>query len=376
MQLGEEQILNSAELELNTRNKLELFDLIKSGDSILMAGAGCSATIYPAWSRFLDYLTAEAKECDPKFLPWDVNKEDALAFASRVKNCIGAEKYYFLISRQYKPSLVKQNHEGFHEVLCSLPFRGITTTNYDVVLEHALSRITKGSQVNYSICIEGLEKAEIFEFLQSLNHGNLPKKVFHIHGIYNIPNSIILCDHEYEQKYGFSRRSIGSSGLFEGINGELTKEQFQSLLSDHAMIWTPLRKILWSLFATRRLIFIGFSMNDPYFNKMLEFVSSDLHTYYSEAHYIILRITKENKERVIDFAEMLKQKYGMQTVFFEDDDEKKGLERFIQEINNSINIVPEDLNNKHRQIADTIVGDVDLTRRLFKISREKNEHED
>ena len=117
-------------------------------------------------------------------------------------------------------------------------------------------------------------------------------------------------------------------------------------------------------------------MNDPYFNKMLEFVSADLHTYHSEAHYIVLRITKENKVRIMSFAMMLKQKYGIQTVFFEDNNEYKGLERFIQEMNNSINNESKDLDNKHIQIADIIAGDVDLTANLFKISREKNEHED
>ena len=39
-------------------------------------------------------------------------------------------------------------------------------------------------------------------------------------------------------------------------------------------VWTLHRKLLWAVLATRRVVFIGFSMEDPYFDNMLETVSA------------------------------------------------------------------------------------------------------
>jgi hypothetical protein len=373
---AENQIFSPSELEENKQRKAQLFKLISSGDSILMVGAGSSASIYPDWSSFIKLLEDESKGIDVNFTPFDVNSEDFLCFADRAKVCLGESSYYHYIYNQYRPKL--KTHERYHEILCSLyhnnKFKAITTTNYDIVLENALGSVT-GNGVDNSIWIDdGIEPAKIFEFLLSLNYSQVTKRILHIHGKYDIKPSIILSESEYKAKYGFSITKPVKS-LYQSVKeGLVSEEEFNSLLNQHGLVWTPHRKILWSLFATRRMVFIGFSMSDPYFQKMLDNVKEDLHTQEYSAHYLILRITLANKERVLAFSKNVKKKYGLETVFFEDDETFLGLERFIYEMENETKDIIENIKPKHniKFKLRTAINDKDLTNELMKISREQN----
>jgi hypothetical protein len=82
-------------------------------------------------------------------------------------------------------------------------------------------------------------------------------------------------------------------------------------------VWTLHRKLLWSILATRRVVFVGFSMDDPYFNKMLETVSTDLWVRNKSIHFAIMGISPENIKDSKDKADNLKLKYGVETVFYE-----------------------------------------------------------
>ena len=84
--------------------------------------------------------------------------------------------------------------------------------------------------------------------------------------------------------------------------------------------WTFHRKLLWAVLATRRVVFVGFSMEDPYFNKMLEIVSADLWDWDKSIHFAIMGISAEDREDIQDSkdkADRLKSKYGIDTVFYE-----------------------------------------------------------
>jgi hypothetical protein len=291
-----------------------------------------------------------------------------------VKSCVGADPYYNLIFRSFKEK--EQTHEKFHESLCRLlhnkKLRGITTTNYDPVFEFALNAVTK-EQVK-SICIDSnMEQARIFEFLMSLNDVNSRKGILHIHGYCDQKDSIILSKSEYESKYGFKLLQPAST-IFDSIQrNEMDEAQFSGLLKDYGLVWTTHRKIMWSLFATRRLIFIGFSLSDPYFNKMLEFVSNDLHTYGYDMHFLILRIkTVEEKDRAKIKATQLKEKFGIETIFYEEDESNTGLENFVFEMEKEMNFdggaeqIAEAIVLKHEQEDDEI-----LTQKLINESKKR-----
>ena len=251
-----------------------------------------------------------------------------------------------------------------------LPFKALTTTNYDVMLESALITITRNP--DNSLCFEGENKVKIYEFLASLNPNvNTTRRVIHLHGKYDVNNSIILGGKEYSSKYGFTINTPVDS-LYDQIQeGHISKEKFQELLVSYGYEWPIRRKLLWTLLAARRIVFFGFSMNDPYFIKMLDFVKEDLSTYEAETHYVVLRITQNNKQRAFDFARRLKNDYGIETVFFEDDEKFDGLEKFVQELGNEILGAQEPITGvavvKAEQVSPD--GDEELTNELFELTK-------
>lgn len=364
-----ESTLTEEEQVENERRKKDLVDFISSGQAILMAGAGCSAPIYPAWPDFIALLLEKARESDPTF---NEDAKDFLPFADKVKSCLGTKKYYSLIYNTFKPQPV--SHQSYHEQLCRLPFKGITTTNYDLILESALNKVAPA--VNLSLHFEGSTATTIHEFLMSLNaHKSTTRKVAHLHGIYNIEDSIVLSETEYEHKYGFKVNQPEES-LFEKVAAGMSKEEFQHALLSYGYEWPLRRKLLWSLLATRRIVFIGFGMSDPYFIKMFEEIKKDLSTYYTESHFLVLRITENDKTQTMEFAKMLQTEYGIQTVFYLDKaNDYGGLAKFVGQLDDLINpakpivsrIMEEE--NSHKK------GDLNVTDKLMAIARNQQANE-
>lgn len=364
-----EETLIKEELAANIRRKESLIDFISSGDAILMAGAGCSGSLYPAWPDFVASLEKAAKSHDPAFSSDPTN---FLEFADKVKECLGDDKYYAFIYKTFKPGAT--THEHFHETLCHLPFKGITTTNYDTILESALNVIAPSA--NHSLHFEGTTKAKIHEFLMSLNHNkNLPKRIAHLHGICGEDASIVLGGKEYMSKYGFDIIPHNDT-LYDKVKDGMLKKEFQDALISYGYEWPLRRKLLWSLLATRRIVFMGFSMTDPYFKKMLEFVKEDLGTYYSESHFLVLRVTKSSYKRSIDYSRRLKDDYGIETVFyFDGEDDYSGLSKFIAELD--IINVSKPVTNK---IADDALplpktGSSSVRDKLLAIGKKQNSDE-
>ncbi|MCH8291044.1 SIR2 family protein [Candidatus Poribacteria bacterium] len=155
----------------------------------------------------------------------------------------------------------------------------------------------------------------VHEFLLARNNDRqIPQRIAHLHGWYRNPQSIILSFKDYTEAYG----------LLVGQAGQHQESEYR---------WTLHRKLLWSVLATRRVVFVGFSMSDPYLNKMLETVSADLWGWDKSIHFAIMSISPKNAEDSKAKAERLKSEYGVCTVFYEDFDQShRGLERIVAEI--------------------------------------------
>lgn len=369
--MTEEPLLSASETDENNKRRQKLMLLISSGEAILMAGAGCSGAIYPPWPEFVNLLNEQVKKFQPDF---DENPEDFLTFADKAKEAMGEDPYYHFMYQQFCPKQDKLTTD-LHTALCRLPFKAFTTTNYDLLLDTALRAETGFPDT--SVCFDGENKVKIYEFLSSINpNSGAPKRVIHLHGKYDINNSIILGGKEYASKYGFTIREPAVS-LFDQIQaGDITRERFQELLVSHGYEWPIRRKILWTLLAARRIVFMGFSMNDPYFLKMLDFVKVDLSTYEAETHYLVLRITSENKKYALETATRLKREYGIECVFFPDDESFNGLTRFTEGLVNEI--VPP-VRTKRRPVAEVAEvsmesndGDEALTEELFALTKKQD----
>lgn len=366
------QLFSPDELRDNDHIRQGLLNLLASGEGLFMAGAGCTATLFPPWIEFLTRLYIEAKEKDPDIPDFVSSGEDYLTYADRLKTALGKEDYYRLIYTNFRSQA--KSHERVHEAICRFlhhkKVKAIITTNFDLVLESALNVVSKLRAE--SVWIEdNIEKAMIFEFLLSLNDDQTAKRIFHLHGICHQRDSIILSKTEYESKYGF-RLHTPPGSIYDSIkDGGLSPEQFTELMKDFAIDWTIHRKLLWSFFATRRLIFLGFSLDDPYFNKMLEFVSTDLHPHGYSIHYLILRIvTDEDKTRAIAKSAYLKKNFGIETIFYQENETNTGFANFIADLENAIISVATE-----RVVADDDVkldeGDDEITKMLIEKNRRK-----
>ena len=310
------EVFTPQERNENTERKRELIELVVSGEAVLMVGAGSSARVgYETWDGLMEKLEELSIQCG-EGLDQD-RKNDLLAYAEDIKSHIikktgSLNRYhsclYELFKRKSPPC------DDFHKMLVSLPFRGILTTNYDTVLEAALGVIDPGPASDNFLVIDESSAARVHEFLMSMNNDRrMTKRIAHLHGKFDPAASIILTIEDYRRAYGLN------------LTDEESHQQNESKLRF---------RLLWAVLATRRVVFVGFSMDDPYLNKILEVVTEDLWTWNKSTHYAIMDISSKVAEDSKDKAKMLDMENGVSTVFYEDTDGlHKGLEKIIEEIN-------------------------------------------
>lgn len=319
-------VFTPEEREQNEARKNELMKLVASGEALLFVGAGSSARVgYCTWLSLLRELEELACDCDDGFVV-DENKRQnnplrQLQYAQRIKNCIkektgNLNKYHNLLYKLFRPH--NPPFDDFHKTLVRLPFKGILTTNYDTVLEAALGEKDPVFAHDNSLVIEEGSAKRVSEFLLSLDFKEKCScRIAHLHGIYNRPNSLILSLDDYIRVYRLSPY----------------KGKSESKLQDAAPSWSLHRKLLWAILATRRVVFIGFSMDDPYLKGMLDFVSGDLWRWGESVHFAVMSISPANADKTKIEFEHLQKKYGVGVVFYEDfDGSHQGLEQIIAEV--------------------------------------------
>ncbi len=321
--MNNQEIFTPDERNENLERKRELIDLVDSGEAVLMVGAGSSARVgYVTWDGLMKELEDLATKCDKD----DEDDEDfeinnlkrekkPLEYAEDIKTHICQKIgdlviYNNLLYDLFEPK--SPAYDEFHRLLVDLPVRGILTTNYDTVLEAALLGKEREAEMNQEdipsiddkqVVIDHDAHTLIHEFLLArYNDPYIPQRILHLHGFYRNPKSIILSSKDYSEAYGT---------IIVNDNSENNED------SSIKEVWTFHRKLLWSILATRRVIFVGFSMDDPYFEKMLDTVGADLWVRNKSIHFAIMGISPENIKGSKDKADRLKLRYGVETVFYE-----------------------------------------------------------
>lgn len=313
----EDTIFNADELEQNRLRKKELFNTLASGEMILFIGAGCSiAAEYPPWPKLIKALhdlanTSATLETPPGGFG------DPLQYVDAIKNHIrkhesDLEKYYAHLSREYGG----RRSAHIHGLIAALPVRGFVTTNYDRCLETVLRKSSPDtncisidnsfSRDMVSKCLLSLSSvrfSEVQDVLPDVGPNDLPavdcRPIIHIHGTYDRANEIVLSREDYERAYGLNRSPDGPDYL------------------NSSKDWTLHRRILWALLATRRTLFVGFSLDDPYLGAMLSMVGKDLWHFDRDVHFAILPIADKESEKSKAKAQKLFQDWGIRTIFYE-----------------------------------------------------------
>ena len=343
----EENVEQKSELEL----KGELTELVGSRETVLIVGAGSSKRLgYPDWQELLQEVEKLTTECDVDFKPnIKLREYKPLEYVDIMKRHIfshqdGGRKYYALFDRLFGSKEILESELHFHKTLVSLPFRGFLTTNYDLILEDALQTIGEVNAHKDSFIVNENTAGQVHRFLLAMLDTET-RGVAHLHGKYDDPERIVLGSEDYQSIYDppFSRE-ISKSNFFQRICfWILRREENQA---QQGSKWTLHRKLLWAVLATRQVVFVGFSMKDPYFKKMLESVSNDLWRWDRSIHFAITSISSKNSEAIQARyrAAKFKRDYGIETLFYTDTDGKhQGLADIVYEVAKELGVsVPSD----------------------------------
>ena len=319
--------LNSVQLEEeNNIAKTKIISLLREKNAILMVGSGSSKIVdYPLWGELIENLR---KNFTPNLdkPPKDICLE---LYADKIKDQIINEgkikEYHKFLEKTFQPKKTS-NHTQFHCALVKLGFCGIVTTNYDIVLETAV--MDAFSNDCFHLCVPQdlcLSKPyRVFDFLRSISSKNDHSSVLHLHGCYNNSEEIVLTRRDYLKRYG-EIQSKGSNDGFVGI-----------LDTNH-------KKVIWSLLTMKTLVFVGFSMTDPFFMDIIDIVQNDFQLDNDIIHLAIMPY-ESSLEREKTYLSLKKK--GILPVFYYvpklDGSNKtsnhSGLEKLIFELADTIGV--------------------------------------
>ena len=348
-------LLTPEELAQNEGRKRAMVDLFVSEETILVIGAGCSVRLkYPTWRALLsrlESLAAEiAKDHGTEFHP-DAGqaRKDPLRYADGIRAFIyrcdlKLDRYYGFLSREFG----RREIDTFHRLLVELPSRGILTTNYDPCLEEALARTHRSViAADPFLVIEDDSVGLVSEFLASLNRNSgAPRRIAHLHGRYDRPKSIILTQSDYEARYhsrfNEAQRAAIRDVFLDGVGSQqaVSVDGLIEQLESAVPPWSLHRKLLWGILATRRVVFIGFSLDDPYLGQMLALVTNDLWLWNQHRHFAIMALPDVDTAQTKLEAERFQRRYAVGVVFYENraGQRHQGIYSLVEEIANACGV--------------------------------------
>lgn len=236
----------------------EIITALKTNRCILFVGSGLSSQVkrsnnrpLPTWVGFLTELLdwAVANQIkfwgDPEDIRQMIKKGNLLMAAQELQDRLGTTMIGEFLSFVFGDKLVRPSET--HRLLPHIPFRSILTTNYDSLIEGA-----------YAVENEGripavFTQEDLLSRPSPLRRDNF-SFIFKIHGHIDRPSTIILGSKDYQDL------------LFR----------------------TPgYRQFIETLFSTYAVVFIGFGVNDPDLNNILDRLSS-IYSRTLDKHYILL----------------------------------------------------------------------------------------
>jgi hypothetical protein len=268
-----------------SNDESDLIALICSGQAVLMAGAGTSVPRYGTWDDLLDGLERLAQVHGRDFrAEADRRANDFLSYVDDIATALNAagegDRYLNYLRTQFAPR--DGEVDELHQLLVSLPFRGLMTTNYDPSFSAALAQASAGS-FDHVRNLAGDPPGSVDDWLRSLAEGHLPPRlILHCHGYYLHPESIVLGARDYRRLYG------------ELPPGDTDPETGFGPIRTRA---TRPFQILQAVVMAHPLVFVGFSMRDPAFRALVDFVMRLLWRFTADSSrtFILLPATGDNE---------------------------------------------------------------------------------
>lgn len=259
--------------DIGTESRQNFLDLYKENPSRLaiFVGAGLSMPLFPSWGKLLEEMVlschSRGKLCrskkELKTLLDNIKKgENYLDIASACVNELGTTDYRSLIEKYFDKNFSVTDVPKAYRKLFELPIDVIVTTNYDLIPEKAGSdfRIYSNHQVS--------------EATRAIEQGK--KVVVKIHGDVTHQESIVL-----------------------------TNKDFAKIIHKREDV----KQLLKTIFSTKTVLFLGFSLSDPHINLILQ----NLYTINSDmpvTHYALIAETNRFK------INSLETNYGMRVISY------------------------------------------------------------
>ena len=329
----------------NETAKQQLLGTLKSRRAVLLAGSGSSKFVgYPLWNQLAD----EMKQIFAPHLTWAADMS-AMTFAGRIVDEIKRnnqlQDYYNFLDRRFepRPDRAKQ-HDDFHVALVQSGFCGLVTTNYEEVIESAVSEAYTSDVGPWRCAPLDLCKRRsyrVFDFFRSLATGERPRWVLHLHGHHSNPEGIILTEENYLRNYG-------EQPVYDA-HGRAQNVRLDSL---H-------RKVLWTLLATHPLVFVGFSLQDGFFNHMLSVVRDDFELGSDPTHYALMgATTEEDRKRIWEYLRLR----NTMPVFYQVPEAPVGQEQDHNDLKRLVNELAAEIG-----VTSVSGGMASITRRMLEL---------
>ncbi len=289
-----EQRLLEGDTNVRERDWSRLVDQLRKGRCLPFVGAGACDGVLPAARDLAEHW---AKECEYPFPDRDnlsrviqydvVTESDPVTVKERVIAHLQSRLHNHL------PDFTDPVQP--HALLASLPIPLYVTTNYDDLLQTALEKA--GKRPSTAICQWAREGNAwgTWRRTEELNpHSDTPV-VFHLHGAWTHPDSLVLSEEDYLE---FLVNLVADHGA-----------------DDQRMIPKPVLEA----FATRPLLFIGYSLQDWTFRVLFHGLKSTISPPRRRRH-LSIQLQVENgdegeRQRAEDYLKKQLDKWDI-TIFW------------------------------------------------------------
>jgi len=264
----------------NTSALASLRQVIASEKPLALVGAGASVPLgLPTWSQLLQELEPDLPPLHADYLKALREDSDLLWRAEEYRRMIGAETYRAYLRRRFGATRAVELTDTIVS-LVRLPFRHFLTTNYDDVIlkAHAAAQLPAPTVLNW------WRDDDVRTFIFGLRSDDGLRLLMHLHGRHNEPQSIVLTDGDYTDRY--------------------------------VRVTDTARK-LFAVFSTERVVFVGFSLNDPDLMALLREVNAMIRS-DEPRHFAVMGL----EQQIMESWERnrLRRRYGVNTIFYDNAD--------------------------------------------------------
>lgn len=228
----------------------ELIEQIYKGNTVLFVGSGLSAgSGLPTWPALMHEMRAWAEKHgvdlseDKEEFTQLICQNKLLVAAEYLRERIGEQRFKRFMHSVFRDNTIKPS--SVHTILPEIPFAAVLTTNYDVLLESAYAKYQGVRPRTYT----QMDTPE----LADLNVSN-EFYILKVHGDIDRIETVVLGQKSYQQ----------------------------AMFASEAY-----RDFLRTLFMSRTVLFVGFSLNDPDLKLLFDELGTSFKN-YGGFHYALM----------------------------------------------------------------------------------------